>query len=147
MIRAYLGEDESCRSAMSPVVCRQVRQALYLLRETELGKQKIARLKENALFFRKEMTRMGCTVLGDESSPIVPVMLYHPAKIAAFSRECLKRGLAVVVVGSPAVPLLGARVRFCLSASHNKSELIVALREIREVAIMLNLRYEKSTFG
>jgi serine palmitoyltransferase len=33
-------------------------------------------------------------------------MLYSAAKIGAFSRECLQRGLAVVVVGFPAVPLL-----------------------------------------
>ena len=33
------------------------------------------------------------------------------AKIAAFSREMLKRGVAVVVVGFPAAPLLLARYK------------------------------------
>jgi serine palmitoyltransferase len=36
---------------------------------------------------------MGCEVLGDEDSPVMPVMLYIPAKIAAFSKECLKRNV------------------------------------------------------
>ena len=35
----------------------------------------------------------------------------------AFSRECLQRGLATVVVGFPAIE---SRARFCLSASHTK---------------------------
>lgn len=31
------------------------------------------------------------TLLGDTDSPVVPVMLCNPAKISAFSRECLDR--------------------------------------------------------
>lgn len=41
----------------------------------------------------------------------------------AFSRECLARGLAVVVVGFPATSILLARARFCLSAAHTKEML------------------------
>jgi len=41
----------------------------------------------------------------------------------AFSRECLARGLAVVVVGFPATPIVAARARFCLSAAHTKEML------------------------
>lgn len=36
----------------------------------------------------------------------------------AFARECRKRGLAVVIVGFPATPIIEARARICLSASH-----------------------------
>ena len=46
---------------------------------------------------------------------VMPVLLYNPTKIAAFSRECLKRGLAVVTVGFPATPLIESRARFCIS--------------------------------
>lgn len=132
---------------MSPIVCSQVLQALHLLRDTEIGKNKIAQLQRNAHFFRNGLRKLGCFVLGDEESPIVPIMLYNPTKIAAFSRECLKRGLAVVVVGAPAVPLNAARARFCISASHSREDLVFALKEIRVVCKMLNLRYEKSVFG
>jgi len=41
----------------------------------------------------------------------------------AFSRECLERGLAIVVVGFPAVSIIAARARFCLSAAHTKEML------------------------
>jgi serine palmitoyltransferase len=90
---------------------------------------------------------MGCSVLGDEDSPVIPMMLFNPTKIASFSRECLARGLAVVVVGAPAVPIYGARVRFCISAGHKREDLKEALKKIREVCNILNLRYERSIFG
>ena len=39
---------------------------------------------------------------------------------SAFSRECVRHGLATVVVGFPATPIIEARARFCLSAAHTK---------------------------
>ena len=48
-----------------------------------------------------------------------------------FSRKCLEANIAVVVVGFPATPLLGTRVRFCLSASHTRQDLDYALEHIR----------------
>lgn len=65
------------------------------------GLTKIAAVRENSNFFRQELRRMGCEILGDEDSPIMPIMLYIPAKIPAFSRECLKRkvrGLTLVLL-------------------------------------------------
>jgi len=46
--------------------------------------------------------------------------LWVYAYFRAFSRECLKRGIAVVVVGFPATPIIESRARFCLSAAHSK---------------------------
>ena len=37
---------------------------------------------------------MGFEVLGDNDSPVMPIMLYNPAKIPAFSRECLKQNVS-----------------------------------------------------
>ena len=63
---------------------------------------------------------MGLHVYGDFDSPIIPIVMYQPAKIAAFSRECLDRGLAVVVVGFPATSPLYTRARVCISAAHTE---------------------------
>ena len=40
-----------------------------------------------------------------------------------FSREMLKRKIAIVVVGFPATPIIEARARICLSASHTREML------------------------
>jgi len=56
-----------------------------------VGAQKFARVRENSNFFWLELQKMGFEVLGDNDSPVMPIMLYDPAKIVAFSRECLKQ--------------------------------------------------------
>ena len=108
----------------------------------ERGQAKIAQLHDNANYFREQLKSMGCQILGDEDSPIMPLMLYNPSKIAAFSRECFKRGVAVVVVGFPATDLVGSRARFCLSAAHSRADLDEALEVVREVSSRCAVRYE-----
>ena len=98
--------------SLSPVVTQQIITAFRIIKGEHcpgVGRSKLQQIKMNANYFRKKLKGMGCAVLGDENSPVIPMMLFHPTKIAAFSRECLKRNLAVVVVGPPAVPIDGAR--------------------------------------
>jgi serine palmitoyltransferase len=111
---------------------------------TTEGRKKLQALRDNSNYFRMRLRDMGLQVLGQYDSPIMPVMLYHPGKISGFSRECLKRGLAVVVVGFPAVPLLMSRTRFCISAGHTRESLDRAAKEIDEIADILKIRYCKS---
>jgi len=137
-------------NSLSPVVCQQIISSFQVIMGqdgTNIGKRKLNALRDNSNYFRMRLTDMGLHVLGHFDSPIMPVMLYNPTKIAAFSRECLKRGLAVVVVGFPAVPILMSRARFCISAGHTRDELDRALKELDEIADLLKLRYARSTFG
>ncbi|KAJ7541375.1 hypothetical protein O6H91_10G056900 [Diphasiastrum complanatum] len=131
-------------TSMSPPAVQQVISALkVILGEdgSDRGARKLAQVRENSNYFRQELRRMGCEVLGDENSPVMPFMLYNPAKIPAFSRECLKRNVAVVTVGFPATPLLLARARVCISASHTKEDLDLGLEVISEVSDMAHLKY------
>lgn len=114
---------------------------------TDLGRQKLQALRDNSNYFRMRLEEIGLHVLGQYDSPVVPVMLYNPTKIGAFSRESLKRGLAVVVVGFPAVPILMSRARFCISAGHTREDLDRAIREIDEIADVVHIRYGKSSIG
>lgn len=43
------------------------------------------------------------------------------------------RGVAIVVVGYPATPIVESRVRFCISASHTQEQLQYTLRCLDEV--------------
>ncbi|CAF1707894.1 unnamed protein product, partial [Brassica napus] len=117
-IRVILGEDGSNR-----------------------GAQKLARIRENSNYFRSELRNMGFKVLGDVDSPVMPIMLYHPAKIPAFSRECLRENVAIAVVGFPATPLMLGRARICISASHSKQDLIKALEVISKVGDLTGVKY------
>jgi len=137
-------------NAMSPIICKQILTAFRVIMGedgTTIGREKLDALKSNANFFRSEMRRIGVHVTGDEDSPIIPVMIYIPTKIAAFSRECLKRGLAIVVVGFPAVSILASRARFCISAGLTREDLEQAVKVIEEVAEIINLRYGNHLLG
>lgn len=137
-------------NAMAPTICQQVITAFKVimgLDGTGVGAAKLNALRENSNFFRSEMKRIGVHVVGDDDSPIVPVMIYAPGKICAFSRECLARGLAVVVVGFPAVSILTARSRFCVSAGHTREQIVQAVKIIEEVAERVNLRYQRYFLG
>ena len=59
------------------------------------GKQKLQQIKENSNYFRRALVEMGCQVLGDNDSPVIPLMIFSPSKISLFSRECFKRGVSV----------------------------------------------------
>merc|ERR1712000_64324 len=108
---------------------------------TTRGAEKLKRLRDNANMFRAGLVRMGCRVLSDADSPVIPVMLYNPSKMPAFSRECQARGLAVVVVGFPATPLIKSRVRFCISAAHTTDDLNAALAILDEVSYRTMCKY------
>lgn len=55
----------------------------------------------------------------------------------------LKKGIAVVTVGYPATPLTGARVRFCLSASHTREMLDTVLKAMDECGDYIGLKFSK----
>ncbi|KAG9446249.1 hypothetical protein H6P81_012377 [Aristolochia fimbriata] len=131
-------------TSMSPPAVQQVISAIKVILGEDgsnRGAQKLARIRENSNFFRSELQKMGFEVLGDNDSPVMPIMLYNPAKIPAFSRECLNQKVAVVTVAFPATPLLLARARICISASHTKEDLIKGLEVISKVGELVGIKY------
>ena len=98
--------------------------------------QTIAR---NGAYMQQKLREMGFMVYGADS-PVIPVLLFHPAKIPAFSREMLERGIAVVVVGYPATPIITSRVRFCVSAAHTMEDLDYVLEQMDIVGDRLMLK-------
>jgi len=136
--------------AMSPIVCQQVITAFRIITGedgTTLGQLKLKSLYDNSVYFRHRLIDMGLHVYGEDGSPIIPIMIYLPCKLAAFSRECLKRGLAVVVVGFPATSVVLSRVRFCISAAHTRADLDRALAIIDEVTDILLMKYNRNYIG
>jgi len=129
-------------TALSPIVACQILTAINVIlgRDgTDIGAERLQALRDNSNFFRRGLIDMGLTVLGDDDSPVIPVMLYSPSKIAEFSRRLFALSIAVVTVGFPATPLLLGRVRFCISAAHTIPDLKAALKEIKEVANSVRL--------
>ena len=71
-------------NSMSPVVCKQILTAFKVIMGedgTDIGQNKLQKLNENSNYFRQEMIRIGLHVYGDYDSPIIPVLIYFPAKV------------------------------------------------------------------
>ncbi|KND90866.1 Serine palmitoyltransferase 2 [Tolypocladium ophioglossoides CBS 100239] len=111
------------------------------------GEERLQRIAFNSRYLRLGLKRIGCIVYGHDDSPIIPVMLYNPGKMPAFSHEMLKRKISVVVVGYPATPLISSRARFCISAAHNKDDLDRLLAACDEVADLLQLKFSTGVAG
>jgi len=132
---------------MSPPCAAQALAAFRLIEGSiggTVGAEKLAQIRDNSNFFRTRMEEEGFKVLGDVDSPIIPVMLHHPRKMASFSRKCLEHGIAVVIVGYPAVPVLYERVRFCISAAHTREQLTRAITDIVKIGSEVGIMYSRS---
>lgn len=133
--------------SITPAVAQQIMTSLSIIRGeggTQEGRKRIQQLAENSLYFAARLREMGFIVYGDEGSPVVPLLLFNPAKIPAFSRELLRRKIAICVVGYPATPIITSRARFCLSASHTRKDLDFALEQISEVGDLLMLKVSRT---
>ena len=123
--------------ALSPACSEQALSVFKMLLGedgTTVGADRIQRLADNARYFREGLKCLGLTVYGEDCSPVIPVMIYQLAKFPKFSRECLARGVAVVVVGYPATALTEGRARFCVSGAHTREDLYKCLLIIKEVS-------------
>ncbi|XP_041726242.1 serine palmitoyltransferase 3-like [Coregonus clupeaformis] len=137
-------------SAMSPPIMEQILRVMKCimgLDGTTVGQARVQQLAENTRYFRSRLQEMGFIIYGNDDSPVVPILLYMPGKVVAFSRAMLKRKIGVVVVGFPATPITEARARFCLSASHTKAMLDQVLFDLNEVGDDLCLKFSQRKYS
>ena len=122
-------------NALPPTVAAS---ALAAVRHVEAHPQLIARLHENARYFREQLLSLGLKPLAGET-PIVPVILGETAKAIRMSELLLAEGVFVTGFGYPVVPQGHARVRCQLSAAHTREDLDFALRAFKKVGTKLGL--------
>jgi serine palmitoyltransferase len=136
--------------APAPPVLTQIATALRLIAGEVIigqGEERLRRLAFNSRYLRIGLKRLGFIVYGQDDSPIIPLLLYNPAKMPAFSHEMLRRKIAVVVVGYPATPLVSSRARFCVSAAHTKDDLDRMLTACDEIGDVLQLKFSSGIAG
>ena len=134
----------------TPAVLSQISSALRIITGELVpgqGEERLQRLAFNSRYLRLGLKRLGFIVYGHDDSPIIPVMLYNPAKMPAFSHEMLKRKISVVVVGYPATPLVSSRARFCMSAAHTKDDLDRLLAACDEIGNVLQIKISSGIAG
>uniref|UniRef100_T1JAM9 serine C-palmitoyltransferase n=1 Tax=Strigamia maritima TaxID=126957 RepID=T1JAM9_STRMM len=133
-------------SSMSAPVAQQIISSMKIIMGqdgTEEGARRIKQLAENTFYFRRRLKEMGFIICGNDSSPVVPLLIYMPSKMAAFIRLLSEYGIAVVGVGFPATPIMLARARFCLSALHTRHMLDKVLQALDEMGERMNIKYSR----
>ena len=145
-----LNASTSLGESPTPAVLMQILASLRMITGEYCpgqGKERLERIAFNSRYLRLGLKRLGFIICGHDDSPIVPLMLYNPGKMSAFSHELLKRKISVVIVGYPATPLISSRARFCLSAAHNKEDLDRVLAACDEVGDILQLKFSTGVAG
>lgn len=118
-------------NSLPPVIAAA---ALYVLRNfdtkfTELRNQ----LRNNTVYFRTEMEKLGFTLGGDGNHSITPVMLSEEKLATAMASALFAKGIYVRGFTYPVVPKGKARIRVQLSASHTREHLDRALQSFAAV--------------
>jgi glycine C-acetyltransferase len=122
-------------NSLAPVIASVSIRVLELL-ETD-AKPRI-QLKENAAFFRREMTALGFNLVPGEH-PIIPVMLGDAKLAGAMAEKLLEKGIYVIGFSFPVVPQGKARIRTQISAAHSKEDLTKAVNAFAEVGRLLGV--------
>ena len=91
----------------------------------------IDKLKNNTMFFREKMSKLGFDIKG-ETHPIVPVMIYNDKTASLMSDYLLKKGIYVVGFSYPVVPKGLSRIRVQISSSHSKEQIEKAVKLFEE---------------
>lgn len=107
------------------------------------ARMRIRRLAFNSRYLHAGLKKLGFITYGHPFSPIVPLLIYNPGKMATFARMMRTRqtSIVVVVVAYPATPLVTSRVRFCVSAAHTKDDIDMILQACDELGDILDLKH------
>jgi len=69
-------------TAMSPIIAKQISSVVNVLMNTDDGRDRIEQLARNTHYFRQRLKQLGFIILGNDHSPVVPLMLCFCPAIA-----------------------------------------------------------------
>jgi glycine C-acetyltransferase len=116
-------------NSIPPVIAAAALRAVKLAAQ---GDALRAVLRDNARFFRDELTALGFTLVPGEHA-IIPVMLVDASLATRFADRLLEEGIYVVGFSYPVVPKGQARIRVQMSAAHTREQLGRALKAFAKV--------------
>jgi len=88
--------------------------------------QRVTRIWENVAYYLAGLKRLGFDS-GTCETPIVPIMTQTNDATIGMAHLCREEGLLVAPVCYPAVPMDAPRLRTCVTAIHEKSDIDFAL--------------------
>ncbi len=116
-------------NSLPPAVAAGALETFRMLREDTAP---VAKLRENAAYYRKAISEAGFKI-PHGSHPIVPVIVGDTAKALAMGKALFEEGIYVSGFGFPVVPQGQARLRCQVSAAHERADLDKAVDAFKKV--------------
>jgi len=116
-------------NALAPSICAASIAALDLV---ESEPERLARLRDNAAYFRGALSALGFTLLPGEH-PIIPIMLGDARVATEMADALLEEGVYVIGFSFPVVPKGKARIRTQMSAALTRAQLERAVAAFERV--------------
>lgn len=114
---------------LSPALAGAALAALELMQGEP---ERVARLQANARLFRETARRHGLETGFGQGHAVTPVMIGDSLKAAKLTERLLQRGLNVLPIIYPAVPMQSARLRFFISAEHTEAQISSAVEMTKD---------------
>jgi glycine C-acetyltransferase len=122
-------------NTLAPVIAATSLKVFDLLEKNDDLRKKV---KENALYFRNAMQKLGFKLVPGEH-PIIPVMIGDAVLAKTLADKLLHEGIYVISFSYPVVPLGQARIRTQMSAAHEKQHLDKAINAFANVGKELHI--------
>ncbi len=119
---------------MSPPVAAAALAAIKLMNAEP---ERVARVRANGAHFLRAAKARGLDTVTSEGYAIIPIMVGDIIKAGRITDRMLARGVNVLPIIYPAVPLKAARLRFFITSSHSdeqiQSTVDIAAEELRRL--------------
>jgi 7-keto-8-aminopelargonate synthetase-like enzyme len=126
--------------AMPPAVAAAALAALQIM---EAEPERVERLAQRSRYFLDRAKAAGLDTGHAQGRAVVPVMIGDSLKTVKLVERLLERGINVVPIIYPAVPMQSARLRFFITSEHTEAQLQRAVEITREELDLL----ETERFG
>lgn len=124
-------------TAMPPAVAAATRASLRLIQTEQWRREHLAQLITH---FRQGAQALGLQLM-DSFSPIQPIVIGDEEKTLLISQKLAERGILIIAIRPPTVPVGSSRLRITFSAEHSLAQvdhllavLAEVMRDIQEVA-------------
>lgn len=136
--------------SVAPPVLAQIISSLSVIKgdlNPGEGEERLKRLAFNSRYLRLELKKLGFIVYGADDSPVIPLLLFLPAKMPEVSRLLYDLKIAIVIVAYPATPIISGRVRLCVSSALTKEDLDYVLTQFDKIGDLVYLKFSSGSAG
>jgi len=134
----YLTQRSRPQLFSNALPCTVAGSAMASVHYLEAHPERVARLRDNARYFRRQLAELGFKPLAGET-PIIPVIVGETSAAIRMSELLLEEGVFVTGFGYPVVPQGTARLRCQISAAHSRQDLDEALTAFSRVGRKLGV--------